>query len=95
MSDSQHHDQQNVVVDFVHNPKVANANSPEVVISGHLHDSVRTWIVGQQLDGPHNPLLIELDPRTKQVVWTFDQFQTFGNSVPNTQLLDVDGEVLR
>ena len=38
------------------------------------------------------PLLqrvIELDPATKEVLWTFDQYDVFGNSVPNSQLLDV------
>ncbi len=29
------------------------------------------------------------------VVWTFDQFDRFGNSVSNSQLLDVQGDVLR
>ena len=42
-----------------------------------------------------NRKAIEIDLKTKQVVWTFDLSQTFGNSVPNSQLLDVDGEFLR
>jgi len=28
-------------------------------------------------------------PKSKKVVWTFDRFVTFGNSVPNSQILDV------
>jgi len=53
------------------------------------------YVIGNCHAGPGNPLLIEIEPKAKKVVWTFDQFQTFGNSVPNSQLLDVDGEVIR
>jgi outer membrane protein assembly factor BamB len=60
----------------------------EVLPNGH-------YVFGNCHAGPNNPLLIELDPRSKQVVWAFDQFSTFGNSVPNSQLLDVAGDVLR
>lgn len=60
----------------------------EVLPNGH-------YVIGNCHAGPKNPLLIELDPKTKQVVWTFDQFSTFGNSVPNSQLLDVEGAVIR
>jgi outer membrane protein assembly factor BamB len=60
----------------------------EVLPNGH-------YAIGNCHAGPDNPLLIELDPKTKKVVWTFDQFDRFGNSVPNTQLLDVKGEVIR
>jgi outer membrane protein assembly factor BamB len=38
--------------------------------------------------GPGQPLLIELEPRTKRVVWTFDAYDRFGNSVSNSKLLD-------
>ncbi len=60
----------------------------EVLPNGH-------YVIGNCHAGPDNPLLIELDPRTKRVVWTFDQFAAFGNSVPNSQLLDAAGEALR
>lgn len=53
------------------------------------------YLIGNCHAGPKQPLVIELDPKTKKVVWTFDQFDTWGNSVPNTQALDVKGEVLR
>lgn len=53
------------------------------------------YVIGNCHAGPNNPLLIELEPKTKKVVWTFDQFSTFGNSVPNSQLLDVAGDVIR
>ena len=47
------------------------------------------YVIGNCHAGPGQPLLVEVDPETKEVVWTFDHFDTFGNSVPNTQLLDV------
>lgn len=46
------------------------------------------YAIGNCHAGPGQPLVIELDPRTKKVVWTLDQFDTFGNSVSNSQFLD-------
>jgi len=46
------------------------------------------YLFGNCHAGPKQPLVIELDPKTKKVVWTFDQFEAFGNSVSNTLLLD-------
>ena len=46
------------------------------------------YVIGNCHAGPGNPLLIELDPKAKRVVWKFDRFDTFGNSVSNSQLLD-------
>jgi len=60
----------------------------EVLPGGH-------YVIGNCHAGPGNPLLIELDPKTKQVVWKFDRFDTFGNSVSNSQLLDAGEETLR
>lgn len=60
----------------------------EVLPNGH-------YVIGNCHAGPDNPLLVEIDPKTKEVVWTFDQFETFGNSVPNSQILDVSGDVIR
>lgn len=53
------------------------------------------YVIGNCHAGPGNPLLVEIEPKTKKVVWTFDHFDTFGNSVPNTQLLDFVGESIR
>ncbi len=53
------------------------------------------YVIGNCHAGPKNPLLIEIEPKTKKVVWTLDMYDTFGNSVPNSQLLDVEGEVIR
>ncbi len=53
------------------------------------------YVIGNCHAGPGNPLLVEVEPKTKKVVWTFDHYETFGNSVPNSQLLDVAGHSLR
>ena len=45
--------------------------------------------------GPGQPLLIEVDRKTKKVVWTFDHFDTLGNSVTNSVLLDLAGKTIR
>ena len=47
------------------------------------------YVIGNCHAGPGQPLLVDVDPETKEVIWTFDHFDTFGNSVPNSQLLDV------
>jgi hypothetical protein len=44
---------------------------------------------------PGQPLLVELDPKTKKFIWTFDQYEAFGNSVSNSQILDAGSGVLR
>lgn len=53
------------------------------------------YMIGNCHAGPDNPLLIEIEPKTKKVVWTFDQFERFGNSAPNSQVLGLEGEVIR
>ena len=53
------------------------------------------YVIGNCHAGPGNPLLVEVEPKTKKVVWTFDQFDTFGNSAPNSQLLDLRGKTIR
>ena len=54
----------------------------EVLPNGH-------YVIGNCHAGPGQPLIIEIDPASKEVIWTFDQFPRFGNSVPNSLLLDV------
>ena len=46
------------------------------------------YVIGNCHAGPGQPLLVEVEPTSKQVVWKFDQFNTFGNSVSNTAVLD-------
>jgi hypothetical protein len=45
------------------------------------------YVIGNCHAGKGQPLLIELEPKTKKVAWTFDQFNVFGNSVSNSKLL--------
>ena len=54
----------------------------EVLENGHI-------VLGNCHAGPGQPLLVELDPKDKKVLWKFEQFEKWGNSVSNTQLLDV------
>ena len=49
------------------------------------------YVIGNCHAGPSQPLLVEVEPTTKKVVWQFDQFERFGNSVSNSQILDVKG----
>lgn len=49
------------------------------------------YVIGNCHAGPGQPLIIEIEPETKALVWTFDHFEAFGNSVSNSQLLDVGG----
>lgn len=46
------------------------------------------YLIGNCHAGKGQPLLIELEPKTKKVVWTFDQFETFGNDVSNSKVLE-------
>ncbi len=49
------------------------------------------YVIGNCHAGPGNPLLVEIEPNTKKVAWTFDEFDRFGNSASNSQLLDIRG----
>lgn len=51
-------------------------------------------IVGNCHAGPDNPQLFEVT-RDKKVVWTFKNFQTFGNGLAATHVLDIKGKVIR
>ena len=46
------------------------------------------YVIGNCHAGPKNPLLVEIDPKTKKVVWTFDEFERFGNAASNSKILD-------
>jgi outer membrane protein assembly factor BamB len=71
-------------------PKITLAwvTTLEVLPNGH-------YLVGNCHAGPGQPLLIELDPKSKTVVWTLDAHATFGNNVSNSLALIVDGTSLR
>ena len=45
------------------------------------------YVIGNCHAGPRNPLLVEIDPKTREVVWEFDKFDVFGNSAPNSVIL--------
>lgn len=51
-------------------------------------------LIGNCHAGPENPQLIEVD-RQKHVVWTFKDFDRFGNALTNSQILAVDGRALK
>ncbi|MDF2376015.1 MAG: PQQ-binding-like beta-propeller repeat protein [Verrucomicrobiales bacterium] len=46
-------------------------------------------MIGNCHAGPDNPQIIEIT-RDKEVVWTFHDFDTFGNSLANTLVIDGD-----
>ncbi|MFN0021027.1 MAG: PQQ-binding-like beta-propeller repeat protein [Pirellulaceae bacterium] len=66
---------------------IAWVTTLEVLPSGN-------YILGNCHAGEGQPLLVEVEPKGKKVVWQFDQFSRFGNSVSNSQILDAEG-VLR
>ncbi|MEQ9408498.1 MAG: PQQ-binding-like beta-propeller repeat protein [Fuerstiella sp.] len=51
-------------------------------------------LIGNCHAGPDNPQLIEVD-RDKRVVWTFRDFDRFGNALTNSQILAVDGRPVK
>ncbi len=51
-------------------------------------------VIGNCHAGPANPQVIEID-RDKQIVWTFQDFERFGNALTNTQVLSTDGQLVR
>ena len=51
-------------------------------------------IIGNCHAGKDNPQLIEVN-REKKVVWTFKDFKTFGNGLAASQVIGVEGKVLR
>lgn len=53
----------------------------EVLSSGN-------YLIGNCHAGPGQPLLVEVEPKSKRVVWKLDQFESFGNSVSNSKVLD-------
>ena len=50
-------------------------------------------VIGNCHAGPGQPLLVEVSRPSKKVLWRLDQFDLLGNSVPNSQLIDVEGSV--
>lgn len=50
-------------------------------------------VVGNCHAGEKNPQIVEIT-REKQVVWTFKDFDRFGDATTNTQMLAVDGKAI-
>lgn len=53
----------------------------EVLPNGHL-------VIGNCHAGPGQPMLIELEQKSRKIVWRFDRYDDFGNNVSNSILLD-------
>jgi len=45
------------------------------------------YVIGNCHAGPGQPILVEVEPRTKKVVWQLDGFERFGNDVSNSLVL--------
>jgi hypothetical protein len=45
------------------------------------------YLIGNCHAGPGQPVLIEVEPATKRVVWSFDGYERFGNDVSNSLIL--------
>jgi len=65
--------------------KLAWVTTLEVLPNGH-------YVFGNCHAGKGQPVLVEIEPSKKRVVWTLDAFDRFGNSVSNTLLLDGGGQ---
>ncbi len=50
-------------------------------------------VLGNCHAGEENPQIVEIT-RDKQVVWTFQDFKRFGNSLTNTQILTTNGQAV-
>lgn len=68
--------------------RLAWVTTLEVLPTGNI-------VLGNCHAGPGQPLLVEVDPKSKRVVWTFDRYADFGNNVSNSLLLDVVGKTIR
>jgi outer membrane protein assembly factor BamB len=55
----------------------------EVLPNGH-------YVIGNCHAGEGQPLLVEVEPKSKKVLWRFDQYSRFGNNVSNSQILDAN-----
>ena len=46
------------------------------------------YVIGNCHAGPGQPVLIEVEPKTKKVVWQLDGFEAFGNDVSNSLVVE-------
>nr|WP_236624882.1 PQQ-binding-like beta-propeller repeat protein [Rhodopirellula sp. SWK7] len=61
--------------------RLAWVTTVEVLGNGH-------WMIGNCHAGPGQPILIEVDPETNEVIWTLDRYDDFGNNVSNSTIID-------
>ena len=61
---------------------------------GGIHD-IHVLDNGNIMVHQHMTKVVEIDVKTKPVVWQLNRFDLFGNSASNSQLLDVKGPVMR
>ncbi|BCX48158.1 alpha/beta hydrolase fold-3 domain protein [Haloferula helveola] len=45
------------------------------------------YVIGNCHAGPGQPQLVEVDPKTRKVVWQMDEFERFGNDVSNSLVI--------
>lgn len=53
------------------------------------------YVIGNCHAGSGQPLLVEIEPKSKKVVWTLDMHDTLGNDVSNSQILGLDKPAIR
>ncbi|MCF6284711.1 MAG: PQQ-like beta-propeller repeat protein [Candidatus Hydrogenedentes bacterium] len=53
------------------------------------------YVIGNCHAGPGQPILVEIEPTSKKVVWRFDCYDTFGNNVSNSVLLEPSAKRLQ
>ena len=46
------------------------------------------YLIGNCHAGPENPILIELEPKSKKVVWKLSAYEQFGNNVSNSKSIN-------
>ncbi len=46
------------------------------------------FVIGNCHAGPGQPQIVEVEPKSKNVVWKFEQFELLGNDLTNSVLLD-------
>lgn len=66
--------------------RLAWVTSLQVLPNGNI-------LIGNCHAGPDNPQLIEVS-REKKVVWSFRDFDRFGNATTNSQILTMDGQAV-
>ncbi|GMW03057.1 MAG: hypothetical protein AMXMBFR84_41930 [Candidatus Hydrogenedentota bacterium] len=60
----------------------------EVLPNGHI-------VIGNCHAGPGQPQIVEIEPKTQKVMWTFDLFELLGNDLTNSTLLDYARKSIR